>query len=362
MDYDAFFQELKQGKIRQLYLFEGEEEYTKESALKALRQQVVDPEMAVMNENILLDPKPDALIAACETLPAFSDRRLVIVKDSSLLSRAGKADTEAEDKPARGRGAGNDIGDYLNRLPDYICLVFYVRGQAEGGRKLIKQIKEAGGHVFFAKLDRNKLIKWIARELKGFGKQIDRSTADQLLFACGDEMLTLQNEIGKLAAHAGEAEAVTLDDVEAAVTKSAEYRIFDLADRVAGGKSAESLRLLREMLQAGERRLALLSLLQRQYRNLLFVKLMTEEGESQATMASRLSLPPFVVRKMGDMVRGQAVEALKEAYLRCINQEFLIKNGQINEEGSLEQLILSLLVLHREGRREYAVEVPPEWI
>ena len=41
MDYDAFFQELKQGKIRPLYLFEGEEEYTKESALKALRQQVV---------------------------------------------------------------------------------------------------------------------------------------------------------------------------------------------------------------------------------------------------------------------------------------------------------------------------------
>ncbi len=90
--------------------------------------------------------------------------------------------------------------------------ILHVRSQAEGGRKLIRQIKDAGGHVSLA-VDRNKLIKWIARELKGYGKQIDRSTADQLLFACGDEMLTLQNEIGKLAAHAGEAEAVTLDDV-----------------------------------------------------------------------------------------------------------------------------------------------------
>ena len=352
MDYDAFFQELKQGKIRQLYLFEGEEEYTKESALSALREKTVDQQMAVMNESILMDPKPDALIAACETLPAFSDRRLVIVKDSSLLTRAAKADTGAEEReesPASSKAASGDISAYLSRLPDYICLVFYARGKADGGKKLVKQIKNAGGMVSFEKLDRGKLIKWIAKELKIYGKQIDRNTADQLLFACGDDMLVLKNELGKLAAHAGEREVVSLEDVDQAVTKSVEYRIFDLADRVAGGRAAQSLSLLREMLSAGERRLALLSLLQRQYRQLLFTKIMLEDGQSQVAIAARLGVPPFVARKMGDMVQRQDEEALKEAYKQCINQEFMIKSGQISEEGSLEQLILTLLVMNKEG-------------
>lgn len=356
MDYDAFFQELKEGRIRQLYLFEGEEEYTKESALKALREKVVDPQMAVMNENTLIDPRPDALIAACETLPAFSDRRLVIVKESTLFTRASKSEAEEgeeeAEKPARGKASGGDLEGYLDRLPAYICLVFYVRGQASGGKKLIRKIKGMGGHVSFEKLDRSKLIKWIARELKAYGKQIDRSTAEQLLFACGDEMLVLQNEIGKLAAHAGEKEAVTVEDVEQAVTKSMEYRVFDLADRVAGGRAAQALSLMGDMLQAGERRLMLLALLQRQYRQLLFAKIMLEDGQGQSAIASRLGVPPFVARRMGEMVKRQTMDALKAAYMQCVNQEYLIKSGQISEEGSLEQLILSLLVLQREGGAE----------
>ncbi len=352
MDYDAFFQELKQGKVRQLYLFEGEEEYTKESALKALREKVVDPQMAAMNENILVDPKPDALIAACETLPAFAERRLVIVKESSLLTRASKTDAEEgeeAEKPAKRKPSGGDIEEYLDRLPAYICLGFYVRGQAGGGKRLIRKIRDMGGQVSFEKLDRAKLIKWIARELKAYGKQIDRGTAEQLLFACGDEMLVLQSEVGKLAAHAGDREEVTEADVEAAVTKSAEYRIFDLADRVAGGKAAQALSLMGEMLQAGERRLMLLSLLQRQYRQLLFAKIMLEDGQGQSAIASRLGVPPFVARRMGEMVQRQSALVLEDAYMQCVNQEYLIKSGQISEEGSLEQLILKLLVLQREG-------------
>ena len=352
MDYDAFFQELKQGLVRKLYLFEGEEEYTKESALLALRQKALDHEMAVMNESILIDPKPDVLIAACETLPAFSDRRLVIVRDASILARTSKSgggEDETGEKVGLEKASDGDISAYLDKLPEYVCLVFYVRGQAGGGKKLLKKIKDMGGYVSFEKLDRNRLIKWIARELKEYGKQIDRSTAEQLLFASGDEMLVLKNELGKLAAHAGEREAITMADVEAAVTKSAEYRIFDLSDRVAGGRAAESLALLREMLAAGERRLALLALLQRQYRQLLFAKILLEDGQGTAPVAARLGVPPFVAKKMSDMVRRQSVEALKKAYMRCVDQEFRIKSGQINEEGALEQLVLNLLVLHGVG-------------
>jgi len=41
-----------------------------------------------------------------------------------------------------------------------------------------------------------------------------------------------------------------------------------------------------------------------------------------------------------------------------VDQEFLVKSGQKSEEGSLEQLVLNLLVLGREGGR-HAVKAEP---
>ena len=82
MDFQAFYQELRQGKLRNLYLFEGEEEYAKESALKDLRARIISGPLAMMNDSTLINPTDSQLIAACETLPIMEQRRLVVVKDS----------------------------------------------------------------------------------------------------------------------------------------------------------------------------------------------------------------------------------------------------------------------------------------
>ena len=86
MNHAEFFTALKNGKIAPCYLFEGEEEYTKRSALQALRRQVAGGDFADMNHVRLYDPAPDALIAAAETLPFMSDRRFVEVRGCALLT------------------------------------------------------------------------------------------------------------------------------------------------------------------------------------------------------------------------------------------------------------------------------------
>ncbi|NLE70126.1 MAG: hypothetical protein GX611_08045, partial [Clostridiales bacterium] len=85
MDFQDFYQQLKTGRIQKLYLFEGEEEYGKESALSDLKKALLKGPMAMMNESLLTNPTDSELIAVCETLPILEDRRLVIVKDSQQL-------------------------------------------------------------------------------------------------------------------------------------------------------------------------------------------------------------------------------------------------------------------------------------
>ncbi len=349
MDYKSFYEELKRGEINRVYLFEGEEEYGKESALKALCAALLKGPMALMNESVLINPGESELIAACETLPILQERRLVLVKECScLLGRGSQGDGE-EPKTAPGRAGADGLAGYMDRLPEHVCLVFHIRGKAAGAKRLYKKIREMGGIVAFEQLDQEMLIKWIARELQDYGKRIARQTAEQLVFGCGREMMPLKGEIAKLAAHAGDRGTITQEDIQAVATLSAEYRVFDLAEKVADGQAKQVMLMLKNMLEGGEQRLMLLSLLQRHYRQMLIARILLDEGQSHLTAGAQLGIPGFAARRMYSSAGAYDVQALRRAYRICIQQEYLIKSGRISEEGSLEGLILALIQLRNKG-------------
>lgn len=354
MTYREFYAQLKAGTIQKLYLFEGMEEYGKESALKALRAALLSGPLAMMNEALLQNPSASEVIAACETLPIMEERRLVRVVDSQELSGRARASTDGQEgeeevdsakKPAQ-RAAASDLSDYVSRLPETTCLVFYEKGKANGSRRLYKKIKELGGVVSFDPLEGEQLIKWVAREFSQYGKQIAWADAERLVFICGKELMSLRGEIAKVAAVAGDRPAIQEADIEAIATKSLEYKVFDLAEQVAQGRAKQALPTLTGLLQAGEQRLLLLALLQRHYRQLLLCKLM--EGQNPAPLAGMLGVPPFVVRRLVQGARNYGTKTLKQAYLRCIELEFQIKSGLAPEEGSLESLVLWLIHLKKE--------------
>jgi len=82
---------------------------------------------------------------------------------------------------------------------------------------------------------------------------------------------------------------------------------------------------------------------------------MADSRASQAAMAAELGVPPFVVQRIVRSAMGYDIPRLQKAYLLCIHQEYLVKSGQLNEEGSLEQLVLALIALRKEaGRKQRA--------
>lgn len=332
MKASEFFTNLKQGTLQKCYLFEGEEEYMKDSALQQLRDRILTEPFGNMNETVLNDPSADDLIPCCETLPMLADKRLVVAKESSLLS-SSKEGGKRTDRDA------DQIAAYLKRLPDTVCLVFFCRGKANGTRKLYKEIVKQGGAVQFEQLDNDALIKWIAREMKVYGKQVARSTAEKLIFLAGRELVVLKGEVAKVCAFAGDKDMVEDGDIDAICTTTTEYKVFDLSDKVVEGRAAEAVELMNNLLKSGEQRLALLALLVRQYRQLLFAALMP----GNANMAQVLGVPPFVVKKLMTAVRRFRWEELKQAYDLCVDTEYMVKSGQIAEEGSLEKVIYELL-------------------
>ena len=343
MNHTEFFAALKQGNIGGCYLFEGEEEYTKRSALKALREKVAGGDFAAMNDSRLIDPAPDALIAAAETLPFMSDRRFIEVRDSAMLT-AGKAKDYDEDTAVK------ELDGYLGQMPDTAVIVFFVHGKADGRKKLYQVLKKKANIVVFDPLDDKELARWIAATLKKEGKKISAATCQRIWFSAGRDLTMLANELGKLAAYAGEREEVTEADVQAVCVQSTEYKVYDMADTLLSGQGAKAMHMLEALLRDGEERLMLLSLLGRQCRQLSYVKAMAAAGSQLGEIAGKMGLPGFVARKLLDTSKAYTQRQLNEMAKLCLETEYLVKSGQMMDVGSLEKVMLQILSMREANR------------
>lgn len=341
MKHTEFFTALKNGKIETCYLFEGEEEYTKKSALNALRHQVAGGDFAAMNDVRLIDPAPDALIAAAETLPFMSEKRFVEVRNCALLS--GEKPKEYDEEKAI-----ETYQAYFLDLPDTACIVFYVRGKADARKKMYSLLKKRATLVSFDPLDDQELTRWIARQLDKNGKKISFSCCQQLWFSAGRDLTLLSNELEKLSAYLGERTEVTKEDIDAICVKSVEYKVFDLADALLSGKGARAMGMLDALLREGEERMMLLSVLGRQCRQLYYAAAMAAAGKNPAQIGAEIGIPTFAVSKTLNLSKRYSPAQLKKMARLCTETEYQVKSGQLMEQGALEMVMLHIMGLGKE--------------
>ena len=246
MNHNEFVQALKAGKVSGAYLFEGVEENIKSVTLAALRKAVLADGLAELNESVMENPSAGEIIAACETLPFASDKRLVVVRE--LNGTTGRS--EAEER----------LVSYIPKVPDSCVLVIYVRGKADGRKKLYSAVKKKGGIVSFEPLGDAELNGWIVRVFQQNGKKCAPDVASLLSFTVGNDTALLRAEIEKLTALAGDRDTITENDVHAVATRSIECTVFEMVDAVVAGQRARALMLLRDMLTAGQERLGILAM------------------------------------------------------------------------------------------------------
>jgi DNA polymerase III, delta subunit len=333
MTHEGFFEALKQGDVRPLYLFEGEEEHIKGKALEALRKRLLPEGLEAVNETILVNPPASDVIAAAETLPLMAERRLVLVRDSALLS-AGKAANEADDS--------KKLSDYLASPPETASIVFYCDQQPDGRKKLTQALRKMAAVVTFARLGDAALAKWMQQQTRPHGKTISYETAIALAFTAGREMLTLVQELSKLCAYADSRQEIIQADIDAVVTPSLECTVFQLVDALVDGKEAEAFRLLSVMLEHGESRIGILAMLARQYRHLLHLRLMAGAGVSEGEAQKRLGVPPFAFRRLVRQMEGVETDTLRNRLDLCVDMDYAIKSGKLREDAALERAMLIL--------------------
>lgn len=333
MDYNAFFQGLKGDIGSGVYLFHGVEEHIKRSALQRLREKVLPAGLEMMCETVLDNPSADDVIAAAETLPMMGDLRLVIVRDSTLLL-TGRGRDEAADSER--------LSTYLPKLPDFSLLVFYCHGVIDGRKKLSLALNKKARVVKFDQLGDEELARWMRSTLKADQKTIGNAQVQHLAFTAGRDLTMLTGELQKLVHYIGGRQAIEIQDIDAVAVRSLECTIFQLVDALVDGKEAQAFSLLAIMMEDGEARLGILAMVLRQYRMLLNLRWMQEEGIDRATQVKRLGVPPFAFDRAQKQAKTYTTEQLKDAVALCIDTDYAIKSGRMREDAALERAMFLL--------------------
>ncbi len=331
MDRKDIAREIKAGTVQGAYLFEGVEENIKAATLESLRKALLPEGLEELNESLMDAPTSDAIIAACETMPFMAEKRLVIVRDHPAL--LGRAD--ADDR----------LLDYIPRVSPSCVLVFLVRGKADGRKKLYNAIKKSGNIVTFAPLTDADLNAWIQKAFASLGKSADPHTASVLAFTVGSDTTLLRREIEKLCSLVGDRDDVTEADVQQIATRSVECTVFEMVDAVVARQQGKAFGLLRDMLLTGQDRLGILAMLLRQYRLMQHIKIMQYEKLPVPEIKKRLGVASFAAERFMRQAAGYTGGQVKRAVKICLDTEFQVKSGQLNQDGALEGAMLKLFNL-----------------
>ncbi len=323
---DKFWKEIREKNLDRVYLMYGEEEYLKQRYEKRLIEEFTDDLSGDMNISFFgTDVDLNSLMGAVETLPFFSEKRLVIVKDSKLFKSGKKNDSER-------------LADYLSNVPESTCLVF-IENEVDKRGKLFKGVSKEGRAIEFKTPSEKELIEWVKKELKALDAYIDNSTAAFFLRHVGAGMENAYSEIMKLGAFKRKGN-ITTEDIEEVCTKSLEAKIFDLMEAIGERKPKKALSIYRGMITAKEAPVMILTMVTRQFRLLLQCKLMDKDGMGAGQIAKILEQRDFVIKRCISQSRNFTEEILKSAMQECLNADVSFKTGKIKDELAVELIII----------------------
>ena len=341
MNYRDYLNQLR--APHPVYLFYGTEKFLINFLIEETKKKFVNPGFESMNYIYMDGQKVNFsdIENANETLPFMAEKKVVIVEDYSVLMKKSREDDEAEER----------MTEYIKNPNTSSILIFLLNtDKIDGRRKIFKALKKHAQVIELNKLTGNEPSGWIEKHLREKGKKISRSGVEKIIEYTGyfdnegdTDLLSLKNEIKKLADYTGDRDTVTSEDIEAVITKSLQSSIFNLVDAIADKNLSKSVRNLENMLESGGVVPVILHMIARQFRMIYSVKLYINRGYTQGAVRDKMNIRyDFIMNKLVKQSRNFSVESLEKAIKDCADLDLEMKTGKIEERLGLEKLIIKI--------------------
>lgn len=318
----AIKEHIKNNTYKPVYLLYGSEDYLKKLYKDKLKEGIMGDGDS-MNFSYFEGKSMDVneVIHIAETMPFFSDRRLILIENSGWFK------------------SQSDFADYIKEMPDTTHVVF-VEQEVDKRNRLYKAVKDIGHISEMNGLDEAQIKLFAAGILNKDKKKITDATVTYLVSKVGFDMENLKTELEKLICYAYDREVITIEDIDAVCTEQLTGKIFVMIDAIAVGNQKKALELYYDLLSLKEKPMSILYLIIRHFNIMLQVKELYGHSMSNQVIASKVGIPPFAVTKYVGQAKNFKSDVIKKNIAYGIEIEEAVKSGRLNDQIGVELVIV----------------------
>jgi len=310
----------------------GEDSYRSRQKLNQIKEKFKKSDPSNINLTVLDGEKAGSedIKKAVQAVPFLAKKRLVIVEN--LLTKN------------KSKTLPDELINYIKKkIPETTVIVFWEEGSPDERTKLFKLFKKPQKAQEFKLLSGYSLSKWIEQEVKKRGGKIERNALDKLAAYVDNDLWQMSNEVDKLISYKGaKNEPITTDDVELLVKAKLDTNIFNMIDAIGQKNKKRALKLLHDQIESGAHELYLLTMITYQFRNLLIIKDLIEQGKNQYQIQRETKMHPFVVQKTFSQARNFSLNELKKIYQKLLDTDVALKTSKIEPNLALDLLVTKL--------------------
>lgn len=344
MGFEIFDKDIKMG-LQAVYIFYGTEKYLIEQYISKMIDKYVPETYRDFNLTYFDGEKTsvDEVLDACETMPFFSDQKVIIVKNAPYFKSKKSGIKDAEEQR---------MISYFES-PSSTCKLFFLSsGNVDKRKKSTKAVVKNGRLVEFDKLAPNVFPKWVFRKISQHGKTIDERTMNYLIerLAYLDKhsskgLLDVDNELKMICSAAQDRDHIEQDDIDPFVKKPLDADIFMLVDAVGQKRAETAIKLMHELLRHGEPIQIIFTMITRQFRLLKKIKMLVKEGYNQGSIAKLIGLHPYVVKNIMRQIHLFDDLHLTAVLEKCSAIDYKMKSTSIDPVLAIETLIIECSIL-----------------
>ena len=192
--------DIKAGDFKKVYLLYGQERYL----IKQYRDKLIKAMVSEGDSMNFSSFEGDGInqkeiIDLAETLPFFADKRVILIEDAGIFSKAG-----------------DELGEYLKDSPESTHFIF-VEESVDKRSKLYKAAAKCGNPVEFKEQTDETLARWIGMRIRKDGKGMSQAAYNSFIEKTGTDMENIDKELEKLLCYCMDKDVIELSDADYAI-------------------------------------------------------------------------------------------------------------------------------------------------
>lgn len=345
--YRLFQSALRSDAFPRTVLLCGPEDYLVRWATGEMESAWIHPASAALDLIVFSEGQASAqdIISACETLPVFSAKRIVIVDDCDCFSASKRRLFDAD---------GCDLlADYFEVVPESTLLVFR-RTDIDKRTKIYRSLRKNGMVFEFSPVSNPVVRGFVQKQLRASQKTASPETIRRMVervgygdAQSGYTLSHLMNDLTKAIAHS-ESEMLSYEDFEAVTAADVQSNVFQLLESAFRGDRKTALLLWKRQLggtqsSAGSREIfGFIALLCAQLEMMLCAKERLVEGQSVHSLPKAMGVHPYRMRKALEAAGNRSSERLASDLREAYRLENHIKSGRMPADVAVELFIASV--------------------